>query len=221
MASCFSLLYLAAILMATAGCSRRSLAQPDHPAGTSSPSWLQQSPQIPHPSFRAEDSPSKCHAQKKETSRHFDDDVYGVSFDFPKNYDLHEGDLPDMDRGLGYLGTIPMKFSAPGGVRLATVEVPRTAHPGTDFVNAFLPVSVFPNVTPSSAPNFAQPMVTARQPRAAKLTASHSAAKKESAAASMHQYSGTYLHGYAKSPATKLVTASPLRATAQWMAFGK
>ena len=57
--------------------------------------------------------------QKHETSRHFDDDVYGVSFDFPKNYDLREGDLPDMDRGLGYLGKIPMEFSAPGGVRLA------------------------------------------------------------------------------------------------------
>src|ERR1700688_4787811 len=35
-----------------------------------------------------------------------------------------------------------MEFSAPGGVRLATVETPTGSWPGTDFINAFFTVSI-------------------------------------------------------------------------------
>src|SRR5579863_2944159 len=58
-------------------------------------------------------------AQRAATSLQFSNQEYGIAFDAPKGYILKEGDLPQMDRGLGYLGPIPMHFAEPGGVRLA------------------------------------------------------------------------------------------------------
>src|SRR5258708_31278238 len=156
------LLYLAAIMIATAGCSRPPVVTADHAAGNPGSRSEAKIAALGHPAVEAHApvlSGRKLtiekREQKHETSRHFDDDVYGVSFDFPKNYDLHEGDLPDMDRGLGYHGKIPMEFSTPGGVRLATIEVPRAAHPGTDFGNPFLTVSALPTVTAAQSLAFA------------------------------------------------------------------
>jgi hypothetical protein len=200
------LLYLAAILMATSGCSRRSLAQPDHAAGNIKPKLaiakttnsLPAAPDLSVHVLSGRQLTIEKHAQKKETSRHFDDDVYGISFDFPKSYDLHEGDLSDMDRGLGYLGKIPMEFSAPGGVRLATVEVPRAAHPGTDFVSAFFTVSVFPNVTAAQCAEFGSVEGDGTPWFTRKIDGIEFHGRRESSAASMHQYFGTYLHGYSE-----------------------
>src|SRR5262252_613042 len=142
-------LYLVAILFATSGCSSRALVQDAHEAGkpASKITAIAQTPLTPVRSISGRQLTIAKNVEKKETARHFDDDVYGVSLDFPKNYDLLEGDLPDMDRGLGYLGKIPMQFSGDGGVRIATIEIPRGAHPGTDFVNAFVTISVFPNTS--------------------------------------------------------------------------
>jgi hypothetical protein len=111
---------------------------------------------------------------------------------------LHEGDLPDMDRGLGYLGKIPMEFAAPGGVRLATIEVPGAAHPGTDFVNAFFTVSVFPNVSEAQCAEFRSVQTDGTPWLTRKIDGIEFHGRRESAAASMHQYFGTYLHGYAE-----------------------
>jgi len=199
------LLYLAAIMIATAGCSRSSLVQADHAPGQPTSKSAAKIAALGHPAVEVHApvlSGRKLtiekREQKHETSRHFDDDVYGVSFDFPKNYDLHEGDLPDMDRGLGYLGKIPMEFSTPGGVRLATIEVPRGAHPGTDFVNAFLTVSVFPNVTAAQCAEFGSLEGDGTPWLTRKIYGIEFHGRKETAAASMHQYSGTYLHGYSE-----------------------
>ena len=199
------LLYLAAILMATAGCSGHSL-ETDRASGRTKTKSSEAKvaalgnpgPELTARVLSGRQLTIEKRQQKHESSRHFEDTIYGVSFDFPKSYDLHEGDLPDMDRGLGYLGKIPMEFYAPGGVRLATIEVPRGAHPGTDFVNAFFTVSVFPNVTEAQCADFgsiegdATPWLTRR------IDGIEFHGRKERAVASMHQYSGTYWHGYAE-----------------------
>jgi len=197
------LLYLAAIMIATSGCSRSRIVQADHAPGQPPSKSAAKVAALGHPAVEVHApvlSGRKLtiekREQKHETSRHFDDDVYGVSFDFPKNYDLHEGDLPDMDRGLGYLGKIPIEFSTPGGVRLATIEVPRGAHPGTDFVNAFLTVSVLPNATEAQCAEFASVEGDATPWLTRKIDGVEFRGRRESAAASMHQYSGTYFHGY-------------------------
>ena len=200
------LLYLAAIMLATAGCSRKAVWKPDHAAENVKPRPLAPKPvnaapleaDLSAPTLSGRKLTIEKNAQKHSTSRHFDDDVYGVSFDFPKSYDLREGDLPDMDRGLGYLGRIPMEFAAPGGVRLATVEVPRGAHLGTDFVNAFFTVSVSPNVTAAQCIEFHSIEGGSEPARSRTIDGIAFHAVKESATASMHQYSGTFLHGYAE-----------------------
>ena len=91
-----------------------------------------------------------------------------------------------------------MEFSTPGGVRLATIEVPRGAHPGTDFVNAFLTVSVLPNVTEAQCAEFASAESDGTPWLNRKIDGIEFHGRRENAAASMHQYSGTYLHGYAE-----------------------
>lgn len=198
------LLYLAAIMIATAGCSRRPAANAENASSAKSKSAAKVSAL-----GSAEIKPAshvlsgrqltiEKREQRHETSRHFDDDAYGVSFDFPKNYDLREGELSDMDRGLGYLGKIPMEFAAPGGVRLATIEVPRGFHPGTDFVNAFFTVSVFPNVTAAQCAEFSSTEGDGTPWLTHKIDGIEFHGRRETAAASMHQYSGVYLHGYSE-----------------------
>jgi hypothetical protein len=192
------LLYLAAIVLATSGCSRRALVQDAHEAGKSAPkSVAAQKPLAPVRASGRQLTLAK-QAQKQETSRHFEEDIYGVSIDFPKNYDLHEGDLPDMARGLGNLGKIPMEFSTDGGVRLATVEIPRGAHPGTDFVNAFVTVSVFPNTSEAECSKFRSFEEENALSQTRTIDGIEFQVKGENTAASMHQFSGVYLHGYSE-----------------------
>lgn len=136
-------------------------------------------------------------AQRAATSLQFSNEEYGIAFDAPKGYILKEGDLPQMDRGLGYLGPIPMHFAEPGGVRLATVEPPQGLHLGTNFVNEFFTVSAQYGGDAQNCTAFD----TAAESRGGAVTRTVDGIEfhgfAESAAASMHQYSGVYLHGYA------------------------
>jgi hypothetical protein len=136
-------------------------------------------------------------AQRAATSLQYSNEEYGVAFDAPKGYLLREGELPEMDRGLGYLGPIPMHFAVPGGVRLATVEPPQGLHLGTNFVNEFFTVSGLYGSAEAVCADFN----ISAESRGAPVTrtvdgiAFHGFA--EHSAASMHQYSGIYLHAFA------------------------
>ena len=136
-------------------------------------------------------------ARRAATSLQFSNQEYGIAFDAPKGYVLREGDLPQMDRGLGYLGPIPMHFAEPGGVRLATVEAPQGLHLGTNFVNEFFTVSAHYGGTSEScaALDIASESRGAAVTREIDSIAFHGF--EERFAASLHQYSGIYLHGYA------------------------
>jgi hypothetical protein len=136
-------------------------------------------------------------AQRAATSLQFSNEEYGIAFDAPKGYLLKEGELPDMDRGLGYLGPIPMHFAEQGGVRLATVEPPTGVHMGTNFVNEFFTISAFygSNAESCGAFDIGQEFRGANVTRTVDSIPFHGV--EESAAASMHQYTGIYLHGYA------------------------
>src|SRR6266478_280499 len=136
-------------------------------------------------------------AQRAATSLQYSNEEYGVAFDSPKGYLLREGELPEMDRGLGYLGPIPMHFAVPGGVRLATVEPPQGLHLGTNFVNEFFTVSALYGSAEAVCSDFNIPAESRGAPatRTVDGIAFHGFA--EHSAASMHQYSGIYLHAYA------------------------
>jgi hypothetical protein len=65
----------------------------------------------------------------------YTNEKYGISLQFPSSYTLKEGELGN-EYTLGYLGPIPMKFTAPGGVRVVTVALPPNSYPETDFNTA-------------------------------------------------------------------------------------
>ena len=88
---------------------------------------------------------------------------YAISLKHPSEYVMTEGELGQKNIQLGYLGSIRMEFVAPGGVRVVTFEAPKGSYPGTDFVNAFLTLSVnryltgeecrqFPDWVPGAGP---------------------------------------------------------------------
>ncbi len=56
---------------------------------------------------------------------------YGVGFSFPRQYSLKSGDKAEAS--WGYLGPVEMDFVHPGGVTLATVELPKNSYPGIGF----------------------------------------------------------------------------------------
>ena len=134
--------------------------------------------------------------QRAATSLQYSNEEYGVAFDAPKGYLLKEGELPEMDRGLGYLGPIPMHFAEPGGVRLATVEPPQGLHLGTNFVNEFFTVSAHygSSDTLCAQFNISEDSLGAPVTRTIDGIGFHGFA--EHSAASMHQYSGIYLHAF-------------------------
>jgi len=135
-------------------------------------------------------------AQRAATSLQYSNPEYGVAFDAPKGYVLKEGELPEMDRGLGYLGPIPMHFAQPGGIRLATVEPPQGIHLGTNFVNEFLTVSAHYDSTEAVCADFNIPEESRGAPVTRTVDGIEFHGLEEQSAASMHQYTGVYLHAY-------------------------
>jgi hypothetical protein len=135
--------------------------------------------------------------QRAATSLQYSNEEYGVAFDAPKGYLLREGELPEMDRGLGYLGPIPIHFAVPGGVRLATVEPPQGLHLGTNFVNEFFTVSAHYGASEAVCSDFNIPAESRGAPVTRTVDGIQFRGFAEHSAASMHQYNGTYLHAYA------------------------
>jgi hypothetical protein len=194
--TCASLLYAVSWIM---GCS----SAPNAKSGGGKK--ISQSAQLVHVSEEDKIGPAisgrkltvEKMAQRSATSLQYSNEEYGVAFDAPKGYLLREGELPEMDRGLGYLGPVPMHFAVPGGVRLVTVEPPQGLHLGTNFVNEFFTVSALYGSAEAVCADFN----ISAESRGAPVTrtvdgiAFHGFA--EHSAASMHQYGGIYLHAYA------------------------
>jgi hypothetical protein len=135
-------------------------------------------------------------AQRAATSLLYSNEEYGVAFDAPKGYLLKEGELPEMDRGLGYLGPIPMHFAEPGGIRLATVEPPQGLHLGTNFVNEFFTVSAHYGSSEAVCNQFNISADSLGAPVTRTIDGIEFHGFAEHSAASMHQYSGIYLHAF-------------------------
>jgi hypothetical protein len=79
--------------------------------------------------------------------------VFGVSFQYPKNGYLEEGDKANLEtNGLGVPAT---NFVRPGGTTISMVELPRKLYAGTDFDSAFFNVNVNPKLTADECEQFA------------------------------------------------------------------
>jgi hypothetical protein len=136
-------------------------------------------------------------AQRAATSERYSNEEFGVAFDAPKGYLVKEGELPSMDRGLGYLGPIPMHFAEPGGVRLVTIEPPQGLHLGTNFVNEFFTVSAHYGASDAACADFNIPEESRGAPVKRNVDGLEFQGFQENSGASMHEYTGTYLHAYA------------------------
>ena len=77
----------------------------------------------------------------------------GVSFAYPRKYELASGDKGSPQ--FGDMGAAPMNFMQPGGVSLATVMLPAVSYPGTDFRAAFFHVNVNRSLSEQECSHFA------------------------------------------------------------------
>jgi hypothetical protein len=129
---------------------------------------------------------------------HYTSAKYGISFNYPKAYDIKEGDLGGGDWELGYLGSIPMEFVPEGGVRVATAETPKGAYPGTDLGVAFFTVSLNEHLIREECEKFLDDVSGIRKPVTKKVSGIVFHGLEQGEAAVGHQFAATYYHGFSQ-----------------------
>jgi len=96
---------------------------------------------------------AKKSPRKRPANVTYTDANSGISFLYPRKFVLTSGNdaLPQF----AGLGAALMNFVQPGGVAVATVEVPDGSYPGTDFASAFFNVNVNRSVSEQECAHFA------------------------------------------------------------------
>jgi hypothetical protein len=156
---------LLGILIALSACSKQSpkpalvgISSPETQTSTAAPA--------PAPAPSGNLGPA-THVAKKKTHKKrpaaivtYSDPNTGVSFQYPRKYELASGDTvqPEIDG----LGPVPMNFVQPGGSAVAMVAVPSKTYPGTDLTTAFFHVNVNRSLSEQECSEFA--IVDARNP---------------------------------------------------------
>jgi hypothetical protein len=145
-------------LFESSGCSKAS----DKSASISAPSQIAPGPALPGPAgsmpAAAPVSPVKTPTRKTRIQRtliasSYTNPLYGVSFRYPKNYSLKEGDKANAE--WTRLEPIAMNFVEPGGTTLTMVELPNRLYADTDLASAFFTVSVNTGLNRASCGHFA------------------------------------------------------------------
>ncbi|MFZ0799814.1 MAG: hypothetical protein WAM98_18665, partial [Terriglobales bacterium] len=105
------------------------------------------------PTAAALPAPAKRTPKKRPANVTYSDPNSGVSFLYPRKFALTSGDkaLPQ----LAGVGDVPMNFVQPGGVAVATVALPDSSYPGTDFASAFFNVNVNRSLSEQECAHFA------------------------------------------------------------------
>ncbi len=98
-------------------------------------------------------APTKKTHKRRPANVMYRDDNSGVSFFYPRKFTLASGD--DARVQFAGLGDAAMNFVQPGGVAIATVEVPDGWYPGTDLASAFFNVNVNRSVSEQECAHFA------------------------------------------------------------------
>jgi len=141
------------LLLETSGCSRNdsksAIQAPPVPA-------VQQTMSVPAvtpaPTLATTQTPVKKVVKKRRPSTVlYSDQATGVSFLYPKKYALKAVDNTKQDAA-----SLPydMNFVQPGGVGVASVELPKGSYPGTDLASASFNVSVNKNLTAEQCGQF-------------------------------------------------------------------
>lgn len=100
-------------------------------------------------------APAKKAPRKRPANITYSDANSGVSFLYPRKFALTSGDKAQPQ--LAGVGTddVPMNFVQPGGVAVATVTLPSSSYPGTDFASAFFNVNVNRSISEQECEHFA------------------------------------------------------------------
>ena len=144
------------LLLAMSACSKQSpnptLVGISSPASTSAMPSATATPATAVP-VAASATPAKKRLKKRPANVTYSDANSGVSFLYPRKAVLISADKAQAE--LAAVGDVPMNFVQPGGVAVATVELPSGSYPGTDFASAFFNVSVNRNVSEQECAHFA------------------------------------------------------------------
>lgn len=98
-------------------------------------------------------APKKTHKKRPAAIVTYSDPNSGVSFRYPRKYELAAGDQAQPE--FAGLGSAPMNFVQPGGVTVATVSLPQGSYKGTDFTSAFFHVNVNRSLSEQECSQFA------------------------------------------------------------------
>jgi hypothetical protein len=96
--------------------------------------------------------------KKRPATRMYTDKTYGVSFEYPRKYELATG-----EKANDLLASGPVTIQ-PRGEVLAAVELPGTVFPDTDFAGAFFGVSVNKGFTAEQCGEFGENKATVTEP---------------------------------------------------------
>jgi hypothetical protein len=155
---------LLGILLIVSACSKQSpktalvgISAPETQASTPA---VTPTPTMPGPVTPATVAKKKMHKPRPAAIVTYSDPKTGVSFRYPRKYELASGDkvTPQIDG----VGAVPMNFVQPGGESVAMVAVPVKAYRGTDFTTAFFHVNVNRSLSEPQCSEFAT--VDARNP---------------------------------------------------------
>jgi hypothetical protein len=133
------------------GCSHKESKPAATETQTSANQMALNQPVVPTPvssvTPTATSEPKKV-VKKRPSTVKYNDQTYGVSFRYPWQYSLKNGDGIDSE-------SVPMDFVQPGGEAAVSVDVPKGFYPDTDFASAFFRVNVNRNVTQADCDAFA------------------------------------------------------------------
>jgi hypothetical protein len=144
------------LLLVVSACSK----QDPKPAlvGVSSPASSSATPAaaavpVTAPTAAASPATAKKTPKKRPANVTYSDANSGVSFLYPRKFALASGDKAQPQ--LATIDDVPMNFVQPGGVAVATVALPGSSYPGTDFASAFFNVNVNRSVSEQECEHFA------------------------------------------------------------------
>jgi len=145
------------LLLVVSACSK----QGPKPAlvGVSSPASSSATPTATAPAntptAAASPAPIKKTPRKRPANVTYSDANSGVSFLYPRKFVLASGDKAQPQLAAVSMNDVPMNFVHPNGVAVATVVLPGSSYPGTDFTSAFFNVNVNRSLSEQECTHFA------------------------------------------------------------------
>lgn len=109
-------------------------------------------PVNPTPTPKPAAQPKKKAKRQRSSTVTYVDGMHGVSFRYPRKFMLKAGEQALAESSTS---SVPTNFLEPGGVTVATVELPGSLYKGTDFVQGIFQVSIHKNLTGTQCEQFA------------------------------------------------------------------